>query len=155
MDNKSLLDIVFEHHGILPKYMYEERVYYDTKDVFERHNFSREVKKKLPEEDFVVHEGKYYLSGKGILRLAAATYNNKLIDSLMHVLTAMPPAAATAPEPAEVYTSPMPQQAPLDLAMYMQPQPIVYPQQGLVYPQQGMYFQQPAWTFQSLYPQKQ
>lgn len=95
-------DIIFRRLNIKGAYTYEERIYYDTGDVFERHNFSRDVKRVLDDEDRIVVSNKYYITAKGIFFFGVKMNNTKLIEAMMNVLTSpAEPAAVLASQALE------------------------------------------------------
>jgi len=66
----SNLQRILAELGITPVYEYNGRTFYDTKDVFDRHNFARDVKRNVEEDDWVLEKTKYYLSERGIVSFA-------------------------------------------------------------------------------------
>jgi len=71
---------------MVASYEYQSMVFYDTKDVFDRHNFARQLKRNLLEEDYVIEKNKYYLSKIGIVTYAVKTGHSKFIDAMMNIL---------------------------------------------------------------------
>src|SRR6185503_6934241 len=85
-DGITRLDNIITEFGMVASYEYQSMVFYDTKDVFDRHNFARQLKRNLLEEDYVIEKNKYYLSKIGIVTYAVKTGHSKFIDAMMNIL---------------------------------------------------------------------
>ena len=70
MQQQSHLDRIFLELGITASCEYLGRVFYDTNDVFDRHNFARDLKRSVDENDWVLNGTKYLVSKEGILSFA-------------------------------------------------------------------------------------
>jgi hypothetical protein len=72
--------------GLLPCYQFEGKNYYDTREVFDRHNFARDVRRNVKPEDWLFLKPRYLLTEHGIVQFAFRKNVNKLIDKFMLVL---------------------------------------------------------------------
>ena len=93
----SHLDKIFAAFKIEARYEYDGRVFYEAKDVFGKHNFARDAKRCLLEEDWIQEKGRYYISQRGIVKLAAKLNQEALLGAIMAAL--LSPAAPTTPLP--------------------------------------------------------
>jgi len=96
---KTLIETIFENHGIVAAYDVCGHIFYDTKNVFERHNFGRNVRRLLEDKDFVIADTKYYPSAKGIMILAVNIRNAPLLDALLEALQTVPAPLTYEPLP--------------------------------------------------------
>ena len=74
----SKLQCILAELGIVPVYKYQSRTFYDTSDVFSRHNFARDLKRTIDEEEWIYEHNKYYLSERGVVMFAFRRGHSKV-----------------------------------------------------------------------------
>jgi hypothetical protein len=135
--NETILQRIIREAGMVASYEYQGKTFYDTKDAFDRHNFARDVKRNVPETDWILEKTKYYLSEAGIVHFAFRKDNEqKLRDKFIDALS-----QPTAPPPQSFPVPQSPQSFPVH-----QPQPMYYQSAFMPYGYGG---QQPVFNTQS------
>jgi hypothetical protein len=72
--------------GLFPCYFLAGRPFYDTREIFDRHNFARDVKRNVKETDWVFLKPRYLLSEHGILQFAFRKNVPRVIEKVIHAL---------------------------------------------------------------------
>lgn len=120
--------------GLLPCYQFEGKNYYDTREIFDRHNFARDVRRNVRPEDWLFLKPRYLLTEHGIVQFAFRKNVTKLIDKFMSVMDRPiiqeMPAAPYLPRPDMVI--PPIQSVPTQPSQTPAPQPINAPQTAQV-----------------------
>jgi hypothetical protein len=78
---QSHLDRIFVELGITSAGEYHGRMFYDTNDAFDRHNFARDLKRCVNEGDWILNGSKYLVSKEGILVFAYKKGSSKVASS--------------------------------------------------------------------------
>lgn len=60
----------FEEINLHPVATFNGENFYDTRNVFDRHNFARDVKRNVPENCYMVQDKRYLLNEAGIVAFA-------------------------------------------------------------------------------------
>jgi hypothetical protein len=55
-----------------PVFSLGQIVFYNTKDLFKKHNFGRDVKRFVNKNDWCVYNNKYHLNARGVITLGFA-----------------------------------------------------------------------------------
>lgn len=110
---QSNLQRILAELGITPVYEYNGRTFYDTKEVFDRHNFARDVKRNVEEDEWVLEKTKYYLSERGVVMFAfkKGVTKGRLCSSLL------PPPHLPFPSLYRICTEPALSLLPLEGSM--------------------------------------
>lgn len=71
--------------GMIP-YKYFGVIYYDTVNVFDRHNFARNVKRSIDDYDWLCKNNKYYLTERGVITYIFVYRHDNLKNLVMREL---------------------------------------------------------------------
>lgn len=82
---QSQLQYVIEDLGLSPCYHLNGRNFFDVREVFDRHNFARDVRRNVKEEDWIYVKPRYLLSEHGIVQYAFKKGVAPIVDRLMAV----------------------------------------------------------------------
>lgn len=61
-----------------PVFSLGQIVFYNTKDLFKKHNFGRDVKRFVNKNDWCVYNNKYHLNARGVITLGFAKKHNSV-----------------------------------------------------------------------------
>jgi len=81
-------DWLVERAGLVAAYTYNNEVFYDTRDTFERHNLSRDVRRNLDECHYIIEKSKYYINKEGIIMYALLTKQRHVMALIMEIINA-------------------------------------------------------------------
>jgi len=105
------LDTILLAHGVVAKYTYNDRVFYDTRKLFSnRHNFTRQIKALMTEEHWILHNGQLFITQEAVVTYAFHSRKAlAFIADVMRVLqTPVPPNPLPLPSYASVFPAGQP-----------------------------------------------
>jgi len=99
--------------GALPKFLIEGEVFYDTKDLFAKHNLGRDVARYCEAGDWHKSKKRFYLNARGIISLGFGKKTPQVLAYVFNLLHVSPkrlpedePARDVKPLPPGVFASP-------------------------------------------------
>jgi hypothetical protein len=150
--NETILQRVLREAGFKASYEYQGKTFYDTVDVFDRHNFARDVKRNVPDTEWILEKTKYYLSETGIVGYAFRKDNeqkmrDKILDALSQPAAPLPQSPQAFPVPQSPQSFPVPQ-SPHSFPPIHQPQPMYYQSAFMPYGYHMQGIEQPVFNTQ-------
>jgi len=97
------------HWGALPKFLIEGEVFYDTKELFTKHNLGRDVARYCENGDWHKSKKRFYLNARGIIALGFGKRCPHVLAYVFSLLNVSPKRVAEAPPQRQV--QPLPTQA--------------------------------------------
>lgn len=82
---RTQLQHAIEEIGLTPCYHFNGRNYFDVREVFDRHNFARDVRRNVKEEDWIYVKPRYLLSEHGIVQYAFKKGVAPIVERLMGI----------------------------------------------------------------------
>jgi len=96
MLQQSRLQALLAELSLVPAYHMNGRNFYDTREIFDRHNFARDVRRNVKENDWIFIKPRYLLSEHGIVQFAFRKNVPRIIEKLLTVLDTVSAAPAVS-----------------------------------------------------------